>query len=136
MRRLLILVGLLAACTVPRDDYPNRVAQIWCDTYEACDLPGLRAAFGGRDACVASARGQYEDIAAYLDDLGCVYDPVAAGACSRQLDATSCDDFDDDPLSAACADISVWDCDGADTDAPDPDPADEADASDDTDASN
>ena len=101
-----IVVGLLClGCSIPESDFPEEVAETYCDRLWRCDADEAQDIYGAVGECEdfwASITEAWLDV---NDFLGEEYVEENGPQCVRGIRRASCDEIEDVELDEYCADV-------------------------------
>jgi hypothetical protein len=99
-RGLLLLA--VAGCTIPEEDFPDEVAETYCERIWSCDPENAQDIYGSVGDCESFwslSAGAWLDVANFLGEE---YLPEEAPECIRSIRWASCDDIEDLDLGEEC----------------------------------
>ncbi|MBN2799285.1 MAG: hypothetical protein JXX28_09085 [Deltaproteobacteria bacterium] len=113
MSNRLILVALLtlSACTVTRDNYPDKYAAVYCDRLDECAPGDFENSYASFKDCKLDVADDTEDSLQVMEEWfpGCELLPDQARECLDQMKAVSCGDFVSGDFDGKCG-TELIDC--------------------------
>lgn len=100
---LILLLGLLAACSLSDETFQEKYPDVVCTYYQTCDPPFFP------DDCAEEVNGDLPDVDT------CTFDQDSAKACLDAIDALQCTGAASN-FPPSCAIDTVYDCSGGSTD--------------------
>ena len=98
-------VVLVWGCSVPEEEFPDELAETYCDRVWTCDQDAAMDIYGSVGDCEdfwSTATEAWVDVADFLGDD---YVPEEGDDCIRAVRWTSCDEIEDLDLSETCEEV-------------------------------
>ena len=101
-----IVVGLFfLGCSIPESDFPEEVAETYCDRLWRCDADEAQDIYGAVGECEDFWANITEAWLDVNDFLGEEYVEENGPQCVRGIRRASCDEIEDVELDEYCADV-------------------------------